>query len=67
MMLAVGCIQAQSCHTNNCPVGVATQDPRAGAALDVADKTERVHRFQQATVAQAQQIIASMGLTTRRS
>lgn len=31
-------------------------------ALDVADKTQRVHRFQQATVAHAQQIIASMGL-----
>lgn len=25
-MFAVGCIQAQSCHTNQCPVGVATQD-----------------------------------------
>ena len=28
MMFAIGCIQAQSCHTNACPVGVATQDPR---------------------------------------
>src|SRR3546814_209975 len=27
MMFAVGCIQAQMCHTNRCPVGVATQDP----------------------------------------
>ena len=27
MMMAVGCIQAQRCHTNTCPVGVATQDP----------------------------------------
>jgi len=27
MMMAVGCIQAQTCHTNTCPVGVATQDP----------------------------------------
>ena len=25
-MFAVGCIQAQSCHTNQCPVGVTTQD-----------------------------------------
>ena len=50
MMMAVGCIQAQRCHTNNCPVGVATQDPRRARALDVADKTERVHRYQQATV-----------------
>jgi glutamate synthase domain-containing protein 2 len=63
MMMAVGCIQAQMCHTNKCPVGVATQDPRRSRALDVPDKTERVRRFQQATVTQAQQIIASMGLT----
>lgn len=28
MMMAVGCIQAQACHTGKCPVGVATQDPR---------------------------------------
>jgi glutamate synthase domain-containing protein 2 len=62
MMMAVGCIQAQRCHTNTCPVGVATQDPHRARALDVPDKSERVRRFQQATVAQAQQIIASMGL-----
>jgi glutamate synthase domain-containing protein 2 len=63
MMMAVGCIQAQKCHTNKCPVGVATQDPRRSRALDVPDKSERVRRFQEATVAQAQQLIASMGLT----
>ncbi len=62
MMMALGCIQAQTCHTNTCPVGVATQDPRRMRALDVADKTERVVRYQQATVAQAMQVIASMGL-----
>jgi len=62
MMMAAGCIQAQKCHTNRCPVGVATQDPRRARALDVADKSERVFRYQQATVAQAQQMIASLGL-----
>ena len=62
MMMAVGCIQAQKCQTNHCPAGVATQDPRRYRALDVTDKAERVRRYQQATVAEAQQIIASMGL-----
>jgi glutamate synthase domain-containing protein 2 len=62
MMMAVGCIQAQKCHTNECPVGVATQDPRRARALVVADKAERVYRYQQATVAQAEQMIASLGL-----
>ncbi|MEA2157404.1 MAG: hypothetical protein QOE11_3544 [Solirubrobacteraceae bacterium] len=62
MMMAAGCIQAQRCHTNTCPVGVTTQDKRRARALNVPDKTQRVHRFQQATVAQAQQIMGSMGL-----
>ena len=62
MMMALGCIQAQKCQTNHCPTGVATQDPRRARALDVPDKAERVRRFQAATVAEAQQIIAAMGL-----
>ncbi|WP_098960054.1 FMN-binding glutamate synthase family protein [Pseudonocardia sp. N23] len=61
MMMATGCIQSQRCHTNTCPVGVATQDPRRAAALDVDDKAERVRRFQQATVAEAQRLMGSMG------
>jgi glutamate synthase domain-containing protein 2 len=62
MMMATGCIQAQKCHTNHCPVGVTTQDPKRYRALDVADKSKRVQRFQAATVAEAQQIIAAMGM-----
>jgi glutamate synthase domain-containing protein 2 len=61
-MLAVGCIQAQKCHTNHCPVGVATQDSRRARALDVADKSERVEQFQRATVRSATQIMASIGV-----
>ncbi|WP_345642420.1 FMN-binding glutamate synthase family protein [Streptomyces tremellae] len=63
MMFAVGCIQAQRCHTNTCPTGVTTQDPRRARALHVGDKTERVRRLQEATVAGALQIMASMGVT----
>ncbi|MEU9497130.1 FMN-binding glutamate synthase family protein [Streptomyces sp. NPDC048196] len=62
MMMAVGCIQAQRCHTNTCPVGVATQDPYRARALDVADKSARVQRFQKATVDSALQIMGSMGV-----
>jgi glutamate synthase domain-containing protein 2 len=62
MMFAVGCIQAQRCHTNTCPVGVTTQDPRRVRALDVADKAERVHRFQRATVTAATKIMGAMGV-----
>ena len=62
MMQAVGCLQTQRCNTNECPVGVATQDPKRARALDVPDKTERAARYQHATVAEAQRLIASMGL-----
>ena len=62
MMFALGCIQAQACHTNHCPVGVATQDPWRARALRVDDKSLRVRNFQAATVASAHQIVASMGL-----
>ncbi|MFC7403331.1 FMN-binding glutamate synthase family protein [Citricoccus sp. GCM10030269] len=63
MMMATGCIQAQKCHTNECPVGVATQDPRLVRSLDVEDKSKRVHNYQKLTVREAVQIMASMGLT----
>lgn len=64
MMMAAGCIQAQTCHTNTCPVGVATQDPKRMRALHVPDKTARVANYQRETVAQAMQVIASMGLAS---
>ena len=62
MMFSVGCIQSRRCHTNHCPTGVATQDERRAAALDVAGKTERVFRYQRSTVRSAQRIMASMGV-----
>jgi glutamate synthase domain-containing protein 2 len=62
MMFAIGCIQAQKCHTNHCPVGVATQDPWRARALNVDDKKQRVYQYQQRTVNSAFQIISSMGL-----
>jgi glutamate synthase domain-containing protein 2 len=62
MMMATGCIMSQRCHTNECPVGVATQDPRRARALDVEDKYRRVQRYQAATVAEAQRLLGSMGL-----
>ncbi|WP_418907394.1 FMN-binding glutamate synthase family protein [Glutamicibacter endophyticus] len=64
MMMATGCIQAQRCHTNHCPVGVATQSKRRMRALDVTDKGHRVYNYHRLTVTEAQQIIASMGLTS---
>ncbi len=44
-MLAIGCIQAQKCHTGHCPAGVATHHPWLQAGLDVGDKSERLARY----------------------
>ena len=44
-MLAVGCIQAQKCHTGECPTGVATQNPWLAHGLDPASKAERVTNY----------------------
>src|SRR5579863_134587 len=61
-MFALGCIQAQSCHTDRCPTGVATQDRTRQRALVVPDKTERVFNFHRATVQSLAELIAAAGL-----
>ncbi len=61
-MFAVGCIQSQSCHTDKCPVGVATQDPTRGRALVVADKRERVANFHRSTVHALAELTGAAGL-----
>lgn len=45
MMISVGCIGAQKCHTNKCPVGVATTDPKHQKALVVDEKQWRVLNY----------------------
>ena len=44
-MLAVGCIQAQRCHTGGCPTGVATQHPWLTRGVDPVGKGERVANY----------------------
>ena len=40
-MLSIGCIQTLKCHTDRCPVGVATQDPWLAHGLDPTVKSVR--------------------------
>jgi glutamate synthase domain-containing protein 2/nitrite reductase/ring-hydroxylating ferredoxin subunit len=47
---AIGCIGMRACHTNNCPVGIATQNPRLAARLDVEQSAERLARFLETSV-----------------
>lgn len=44
-MFAVGCIQAQKCHTGHCPTGVATQNDWLARGLDVDSKAERLSNY----------------------
>ena len=60
-MFAVGCIQARRCHTNTCPTGVATQDPKRGRAVDVLGKSLRVKNFHEGTVKSFLEITGAMG------
>lgn len=61
-MFAIGCIQAQACHTNRCPVGVATQDALRQKALDVGDKSVRVANFHRNTMRALAEIVGTAGL-----
>jgi len=44
-MMAIGCIQAQRCHTGRCPTGVATQNPWLVRGLDPELKAARLANY----------------------
>jgi glutamate synthase domain-containing protein 2 len=62
MMMSIGCIQAQQCHLDTCPVGVATQDPARVRALDVERSAARCFNYQQRTVGSLRTLAAAQGL-----
>ena len=63
-MFALGCIQAQTCHSGNCPTGVTTQDPTRQMALVVPSKAERVQNFHAHTLEALQELMEASGLRT---
>ena len=62
MMFALGCIQSRSCNTDNCPTGIATQNPNRYNALVVEDKAKRVANYQHETVKNLTELLAVAGL-----
>ncbi len=62
-MFALGCIQSQSCHTDRCPTGIATQNEGRWRNLDVPSKAERVMMFHDNTLRALKELIAAAGLT----
>jgi glutamate synthase domain-containing protein 2 len=63
MMMALGCIQALRCNTNECPTGVATQNPALVVGLDVTHKEVRVANYHRETVKTVAEMVGAMGLT----
>lgn len=61
-MFAIGCIQAQVCHTGRCPTGVTTQDPDRQKALVVSDKSVRVANFHASTLKALGELLGAAGL-----
>ncbi len=61
-MFALGCIQSQSCHTDKCPTGVATQNPGRWRKLDVPDKAVRVHQYHRNTLLALRDLLGAAGL-----
>ena len=49
-MQAIGCIAMRACHTNNCPVGIATQKPHLVARLATDKSAQQLANFLAASV-----------------
>ncbi len=64
MMLSIGCIHAQLCNTNTCPVGIATQKKSLMKGLDPADKSVRAANYHKNTVHAFLELMAATGATT---
>jgi len=62
-MFAIGCIQAQDCHTGMCPTGVTTQDRLRQRALVPEDKATRVFNYHQQTLHALRELVQAAGLS----
>jgi glutamate synthase domain-containing protein 2/nitrite reductase/ring-hydroxylating ferredoxin subunit len=58
---AIGCLGMRACNTNNCPVGIATQQPHLRARLPVDEAAHRLDRFLGASVELMQVLARACG------
>lgn len=61
MMLALGCIQALKCNTNDCPTGVTTNDPKLVRGLVVSEKWKRVRNYHRNIIDEFLELMAASG------
>ncbi|MGE0788434.1 MAG: glutamate synthase-related protein [Sandaracinaceae bacterium] len=58
---AIGCLGMRACHTNNCPVGIATQKPHLRQRLVIEESAKRLTRYLEATVELMQVLARACG------
>ncbi len=61
-MFALGCLQAQTCHTGHCPTGITTQDPLRQRALVVPERAQRVCNYHHHTLEALSELAAAAGV-----
>lgn len=60
-MQAIGCIAMRACHTNNCPVGIATQRPELVNRLVIEKSARRLANFFEASTGLMQVMARACG------
>jgi glutamate synthase domain-containing protein 2 len=60
-MQAIGCIAMRACHTNNCPVGIASQKPHLASRLVVEKSARQLANFFSASVGLMQVMARACG------
>lgn len=60
-MLSIGCIQAQSCHTNRCPTGIATNNKWLESGIDPALKSNRFYNYMRTFAKEVIEITHAVG------
>jgi glutamate synthase domain-containing protein 2 len=58
---AIGCLAMRACHTNFCPVGIATQQEKLRARLEIRASAIRLHNYLTATVELMQVLARACG------
>jgi glutamate synthase (NADPH/NADH) large chain len=61
-LVTMGCVMMRVCHLNTCPVGIATQDPRAARAL--RGQPEHVINYFVFVAEELRELMAELGFRT---
>ena len=63
-MVAMGCVQALDCASNNCPTGIATQNKNLSSTIKEKNFSNKIANFHKLTMNGVVSLTASLGLTS---